>query len=137
MNVSKEFGVCKAGTQSQHLAIMTHKSVVKKITVGVDIKKFKSVVDQEFIISSTGKLCTADAIDHGLAEIKKLGTGTSHQFMMYENEAIRLMPPTEDDVRKMIIELDDVPDDVKECARGALNVILKLSTGNLEFLKST
>ena len=50
---------------------------------------------------------------------------------------MRLVPPSEDDMRKMIDELDDVDEEVKEGARGALNVIVELSNGKLEFLKST
>ena len=82
---------------------------------------------------SNGKLGTADDIDFCL------GTEFSHPYMMfvYEDGTIRSVPPSEGEVRKMIGELDDVSDDVKEAAIGALNVIFKLSDGKLEFLKST
>jgi hypothetical protein len=138
MHVSEEFRVCKEGTKISHLSSMTHKVIAsKKVVKTEDSKKFDDEIVEKFVIESKGKLATAADIDDCLAEIRSLGTGSSHPHLMFDAN-LKPALPTEGDMLKFIDELEDMNDDMKEGARGALKVVLMLSKGKRQdFLNST
>ena len=89
------------------------------------------------MIESKGKLATAADIDDCLAEIRSIRTGSSHPQLMFDAN-LKPALPTEGDMLRFIDELEDMNDDMKEGARGALKVVLMLSKGKRQgFLNST
>ena len=132
-----EFKICKDTTRKSHIASTTHKVVAKDANKDpVTTIRFRNDIEGKFSMASDGKLCTTENIDSFLGVIRELGTGQSHPYKKYDESMTQVLP-TRDDMIRMINELDDVDDEVKECAFGALEVLLSLSGGVSEFLKST
>ena len=112
----------------------THASIAKEARKNAtNALKFQTEVENEFAIVSSGKLNTTKAIHCCLAQLRNIGLG-GPTHLMYD-EDFKLVHPTADDMRKIIAELDRGDEETKDCARGALNVLLSLTPGNTEFLK--
>ena len=132
-----EFKICKDTTRKSHIASTTHKVVAKEANKDpVTTIRFRNDIEGKFSMASDGKLCTTENIDSFLGVIRELGTGQSHPYKKYDESMTQVLP-TRDYMIRMINEIDDVDDEVKECGFGALEFILSLSGGVCEFLKST
>ena len=75
----------KDGTKLSRLSTMTHKAIAKKITNYQIVEMFKEKIVDKFVKASDGKLRTAADIDFCLAEIRSLGTDSSHPYLMYKD----------------------------------------------------
>ena len=132
-----EFGAFKNNTKKAHLATNTHKNIAKEAAKDpATAARFKEEVEAVFSLATKGSVNTTELIDSRLADIRLIGTDTSHPFKMYDHNMNEVLP-TGDDLRQIIAELDDVEDDVKECATAALDIVLSLANGATDFLKST
>ena len=132
-----EFGAFKNNTKKAHLATNTHKNIAKEAAKDpATAARFKEKVEAVFSLATRGNVNTTELIDSRLADIRLIGTDTNHPFKMYDHNMNEVLP-TGDDLRQIIAELDDVEDDVKECATAALDIVLSLANGATDFLKST
>ena len=136
MHLSRAYKVCKEGSKLKHLSSMTHKIIFSKISDD-EKKNFEKTITEKFATASNDILGTVADVDTCLAEIRSLGTDSSHPYLMFEKGTMKAVPPKESDMLKMIDELEDVSEDLKVGARVALNVLLELADGELHFLKIT
>ena len=137
MLATLKFSASKNNTKKAHLATNTHKNIAKEAAKDpATAARFKEKVEAVFSLATRGNVNTTELIDSRLADIRLIGTDTSHPFKMYDHNMNEVLP-TGDDLRQIIAELDDVEDDVKECATAALDIVLSLANGATDFLKST
>ena len=128
--VSTAFQLFHCNAKPSQLATMTHKNMA--IQAHKDPSKTQDFQDRVVKVFAPVE---NSVIDVGLQTIRSLGTNVSHPYMMFD-ENLKQVPPTKEDMQRIIDELD-LDDGVKDCARGALNVILNLSPGNKTFLRTT
>jgi hypothetical protein len=92
---------------------MTHKVIAAKVAKTEDSEKFDHEIVKKFMALSNGTLATAADIDDCMADIRSLGTGSSHPHSMFDCN-LKPVLPTEGGMLKFIDELGDMNDAKKK-----------------------